>query len=86
MKEYMWKCTGRRERGGGATLLTGGKNRLGDLQLPLLPPLDCAKKQEAKLTLPCKSEISLFGFANSILALLSSTGEMSPVLLTVKNK
>ena len=62
------------------------KNRLGDLQLPLLPPLDCAKNQEAKLTFPRKSEISLFGFANSILALLSSTGETSPVLLTVKNK
>lgn len=71
--------------GGGAPLLTG-KSRLGSWQLSLLPPLDCAKKQEAKLTLPCKSEISLFGLANSILALLSSTGETSPVLLTVKNK
>ena len=61
-------------------------NGIGGLQLPQWPPLDCAKSQEAKLTFSCKSEISLFGFENAVFALLSSTGEMSPVFLTVKNK
>lgn len=61
-------------------------NGFGSLQLPQWPPLDCAKSQEAKLTLSCKSEISLFGFENSVFTLLSPTGEMSPVFLTVKNK
>ena len=76
------------EEGAAFLLLVGlGICSFLDCLPPATPaPRRCAKNQEAELTLACTSEASLFSFANSFLALLSSTGEMAPVLLTVKHK
>lgn len=74
-----------KEQGGGTLFIR--KTDLGIWSFLNCLPSVVLRNQETKLTLPCKSEISLFGFANSFLALLSFTREMSaPILLTVKRK